>query len=461
MTVETTWTVEIGDQVLTDITDTVLGFSVDQPIEIRQHTPHIARFTLDNNDARYTPGAGGTFTSFDWFNKMVRITADVGSYTAAVYDGFITEFDISDDGVNSVVNFAAVDALSLAGRAPLRSAVGTQGFLPDDLIYRLYLRMETDGYMPDFGGTPAMTPIYLYDKNVVPNWARYLQLDTVPGGTPVSGRYVGDEIGNRVGASDYFVFWQQGIEPGYPGQLTRYRFCLVNLTGTRQESTFTYSQDVSRYTFTFTEDTPGSGELPFRALQRSFGIERLVNDVDQASEITGTDVQLTDDESTGRYGVRSVGFTSAVNQTDAEMRAAAENYLNRFSDVSFVPTEAVITSRMVYEKCGAGSEQAWSNLLDAGRGMYQLAHVVYTPAGTVTQEDDLLVLMGRRIRATPSDVTVTLTFRTASQLVSLELDNSEIGVLGGTLDPYDTSSFTYDTAVLRYEGRPVDGMRLG
>lgn len=462
MTVATTWTVKIGDQVLTDITDTVLGFSVNQPIEIRQHTAHTARLTLDNNDGRYTPGAGGTFTSFDWFNKMVRITATVGSYTAAVYDGFIDSFDINDDGLNSVVDISAIDALSLAGRAPMRSAVGTQGFIPTDMIRQLYLRMQSDGYLPDFGGSPATTPIYLYDRDsVYPHWARELQLDTVAGGTPVSGRVIGDEINNRVGASDYFVFWQQGIEPGYPGQFTSYYYCLVGLIGTRQESGFDYGRDVSRYTFTFTEDTPGAGELPFRSLKREFTIDRLVNDIDQASEITSTDVQFTDSVSTGRYGVRSVSFTSAINQTDADMRAAAQNHLNRFSDVSFVPTQAVVTSSMVYDKCGSGSEEAWSNLLDAGRGMYQLAHVVYTPAGTSTQQDDLLMLMGRTIRATPEDVSVTLTFRPASQLVSLELDNTEIGVLGGTLDTYDTSSFTYDTPLLRYEGRPEDGMRLG
>ncbi len=171
-----------------------------------------------------------------------------------------------------------------------------------------------------------------------------------------------------------------------------------------------------RYTYVFAENTE-SGELPFRNLQRGWTVDDLITKATVAGvpySGPATEITVTNTDAESLYGERAVQFTDIVlpasPTTETQAQAVAERYANARSESKFVVQSLQVTSKMCESHVGgsSASEQMWAELLDSFSGMWQVATVEFTPAGTSTSLTVLLMIWERLCDATPEDGCVTL-----------------------------------------------------
>lgn len=486
MTITTDITVEIGDvevpgvQAPVDFTNRTMGLSTRLRADIAELGSASCTIMLDNNDGALTPGGGGTYSQWDWHSKGIFINATVGTHTPTIFHGLVTDFRLEDDGINSFVEITGQDFMTVGGRAVQTQEITGLGFsaLVGDLISYTFDRTFVDfggGAVLDFSGVP------------LPQWGLpYKQtfFETYPPTQLQGNAYQTDPylVGDERVASDWL---QTSVMPFGPSVAWPTKIYAVGLgfpvpnryETVKYEYLFATGSLITanRYTYQFAEDT-ASGELPFRNLQRGWTVDELITKAKitgvAADGFGGSDtftstVENTDAETL--YGERAVTYNDIVLADgivipgEDQVRQVAERYANARSQSKFVVQQLEVTSKMCDSHVGgsSASEQAWAELLDVSSGMWQIATVEFTPAGTSTTITEPVVIWARQIDATPEDVRVILSFYPADVTCAFILDDSIMGVLGGTLDTYDTSSFTYDSSLLRYEGRPQQGMRLG
>ena len=121
MTVTSTWQIEFLDaSSTTDLTSSVLGFSIHQNAQIGRMATFGGYMHLDNTTGAFTPNCGGTYETFAWFNKVIRITCDIndGSTTTTADVAYMVVQDINfvDDGSNATVSLTLADCFTYAGR---------------------------------------------------------------------------------------------------------------------------------------------------------------------------------------------------------------------------------------------------------------------------------------------------------------------------------------------------------
>jgi hypothetical protein len=470
VTISTAVTVKIGDlevpgvQAPVDFTNRTMGLSTELAADIGELGAAQCRITLDNTDGALTPGGGSTYSSWDWHSKAIFIDATVGAHTATIFHGLLTDFELDDDGVNSFVTIRGNDFMTVGGRAIQTQEITGIALGADvgDLISFTFDRVLVNypsGATLDFSGVP------------LPQWGlpfKYTQREEYPPvGVPYSPELVGEE---RV-ASDWLT---TSVMPAGPSVAWPTTIAVSGLgSGTTATYSFAYAQQSlitsQRYTYVFAENT-ASGELPFRNLQRGWTVDDLITKATVAGDPysgPATQVTVTNTDAESLYGERAVQFTEIVlpslPTTETEAQAVAERYANARSRSEFVVQHLQVTSKMCDAAVGASSasEQAWAELIDTFSGMWQVATVEFTPAGTATTITEPVIIWGRRIDATPDDVRVTLSFYPIQYTCAFLLDDPILGVLGGTLDTYDDATFTYDAGLLRYNGRPEYGMTLG
>ena len=121
MTTTSTWQIEFVDAAgSTDLTSSVMGFSINQNATIGVLSSYTARVTLDNTANLFTPAAGGTYASFTWFSKVVKISCDISdgstTSTAEVAHLVVADMKFNDDGQYSTVDIRLLDPFTFAGR---------------------------------------------------------------------------------------------------------------------------------------------------------------------------------------------------------------------------------------------------------------------------------------------------------------------------------------------------------
>jgi hypothetical protein len=470
-----------GVQAPVDFTDRATGFSSRLRADIGEVGSASCTITLDNNDGELTPGGGGTYSSWDWHSKGVFISATVGSHTPTIFHGLVTDFRLDDDGIDSFVQIVAQDFMTVGGRAIQRQEISTGlGFAFPMFVYEAisytFQRVLVDfggGNKLDFSGTP------------LPQWGlpftSVYPADTSP--LTLSDTLEPYLVGEERTASDWLVTSIMPTGPSVAWPTTIYAFGptfpVPRYTTVRYEFVALASKLITgtRYTYKFAENT-ASGELPFRNLQRGWNVDDLVTKVKidgvAANGFGGTitaSATATNTQAEELYGERAMSFTDialgdntvAGLTTQEQVDEIAQRYVNARSQSKFVVQSLQVTSKMCDSHVGgsSASEQMWAELLDVSSGMWQVSTVEFTPAGTSTTITEPVVIWARQIDATPEDVRVTLSFYPIQYTCAFLLDDPILGVLGGTLDTYDTGSFTYDAGLLRYNGRPEYGMTLG
>lgn len=407
MPVETTWTIEFGYSsdgstvTWTDLTSRVLGFSNDTQVVLGQIGRNSVTITLDNNDGALTPGAGGTYSSWDWFERAVHITALVDldpNPTAGgdLFTGLVDDFDLADDGRNSTVTVRAVDIVQILGRATTTATYSTVANL----------------------GTVATIDSVIADGFTVPT----VGLDPAPA-LDVSSS----------GTDPVVHQWGSGGVTGSPGDIISNNILpagLFSFIGKPRRSSLSFDwRSVVQYlskggtTVTFDNDDPNA--LPFRALRRGFNTDEMTNAYQQ-TRIDGSGTSsASNTASQAKYGVRQRSYTTSATSS-VYGDPVAEDWANRFADSTFDVRELVTSAAIVKDR--DSSYLDWAHVLGAEL-LLTPTEVTFTPTGG-TSTTEQCVIVGRRVDATPADSVVTLILRPASTYRDFTLDSTSYGVLG-------------------------------
>ena len=406
MPVETTWTIEFGYSsdgstvTWTDLTSRVLGFSNDTRVVLGQIGQNSVTITLDNNDGALTPGAGGTYSTWDWFERAVHITAlvDLAPNPTAggdLFTGLVDDFDLADDGRNSTVTITAVDIVQILGRATTTATYSAVANLDtDDTIDSVI----ADGFtVPTVGldPAPALDVELQGAPAVLHQWG-----DGGVTGSP------GDIISNNVLPAGLFTF-----------------------IGKPRRSSLSFDwrsvvQYLAKGATTVTFDNDDVNALPFRVIRRGFNTDELTNAYEQTRIDESGTSSASNPASQAKYGVRQRSYTTSATSS-VYGDPVAEDWANRFADSTFDVRELVTSAAMVEARDGFYLD--WAHVLGAEL-LLTPTDVTFTPTGGSSTTEQC-VIVGRRVDASPNDSVVTLTLRPASTYMNFILDSDAYGVL--------------------------------
>lgn len=376
----------------TDFASRVQGLQLDQQIELNRMAQWRCLITLRNQDGALTPGGGGTYTSTDWFANMVRIqlivTGGVNSEAVDVFHGIITGFDLFDDGTNSTVQLTCQDVWAVGGRTayasvPAFASTGADTYLDDVATWTQF-----SGAWPKFGATTVNFNIS--DLSADPN-QKNVKSDTV------------------LPAMTYTNLVNNVILPGvraYAWPTIIYSLVAGSLI---YEADFDIGGNAyySVAAVTLHEAATGT-QIPFSRVRHGWTTDKAVNTATVTPVITGAAAQTSQDATqANKYGVRAVQYTQTAALTNDRAKRHAEWLANANSTPRFMPLEVTSTLAQMKERC---SDAAYQNIASLFSFVFlRRMDVVWTGAGTSTQQTVNAVMLGRRITATPTDTTITLT----------------------------------------------------
>lgn len=425
MAVTTTWAVKIGYYnngttfTTTDLTSRTTGLTIDQFTDLGIVGTASAAVTFDNNDGAMTPQAGGTFSSTDWMKHALMIEATItstsGSETVQVFGGIIDDFDLYDDGITSTVTLGAIDVVQTAGRQVVNFAYGSVDYGT--------ARVATQA---------LLEPLSIENNTKLPNWGETAEADgvlTVSGLSPAGGSYtyegrpvrldadvaetgpVGDYIANAVATAGLTAIW--------PGALDA-------TTGHAELFIIENAKKRDLKSFVFAE-SPTAGEFPLRSLHREYNVDQLTNAA-QITRVGQTSAQTATGATLGVYGPRVRIYQSGAT-TDANALEDGQNWVKRFEYSRFAAERLVLTAAMIEQDAADADYDDWADLLNPKHGIWAGARINYTPAGIASEQVEHSVIIGRTIKASPSDTTVTLTLRPSIDYGTFTLDSSSLGII--------------------------------
>ncbi len=409
MSVTTTWQFEFVDAAgTTDFTNRVLSFQINQNVEIGQITTFNGTMTMNNSDNALTPGAGGTYQAFTWFEKVVKISCDVndGSTTTAaeVAHMIVADLHFDDDGVQSTVRFRLLDPLTFAGRDAVEDIDVTSaayGFLysiSEQLINATTGFGEISAVaFPKFGATNA-TVSSINPKTVEPPESTSYGSNVLPGYGGIIDQF---ESGT---AKDHLNFQ---ILPSGPA---------------------TIYPTVAEYDASSAKWTLNAGYL---------NRDQVVNEavVQAVYPVTGEGPTTRfNTDSKEKLGIRSVTFDKLIvfsfgGATATDKGVIGSFYVNRYNDANFTPQELFVSVEAMAQNIDSSSRQLFADLLDMRTGLWNLAKISYTPTGAGSSLTYKCVIIARTITGTPTETRIRYRLNCAEDNQSFELDQTDIGLL--------------------------------
>lgn len=420
MALEITYTIEIGTPYsAVDFTDRTLGFSLKQAAPMSDLSPSSASLTLQNYDGELTPGGTGTYASTDWFAQAIFISATIvgtNTLTAELFHGFITDFVVDDNGTESVIKIRCDDAMMFLGTgSPDKGFGGNTDF--EDAIRNAIGTASGVGELPRLGGTNltqyyqqavlGFEPVTTVDESnsVAGTIADHLRVSVLPSyPSAVWMALIRDNAGTTVFCEHYDI----GSTLTRPTSGTFYE--------TRREIELNDAQHIGT-----------RGEIKFETLVRGFNNNELVNRVAVTTTATGNPSTATNGASSDLYGQKQLTLTATVNKTDALAADAAANFLNRQSTSRYAG-QKVTTSTALIEQMNADADYTALYMFDVRTCFWNLAKLTFTPTGG-NEIEEISVIVGRTIKATPGNTTITLDLLPAQDYQSFVLDSSTLGVL--------------------------------
>ena len=419
MAITTTWRFRYGNKntAMTDITSYVLNGSVDQKCGFPEMARGHAQIVINNKTGAFTPLGGGTYGTVDWFNMALSIDVNVTSSAGStgyvkVFDGIIQTFGLDDNGVMSYVTIDAVDALTVGGRNTPDFA--DYGGNTIDWTTRWYGNGNplVPANMPTLGATSTGYTV-----------------TAVPLGTNFSYFTVGytlfqslaEAMNNGRMAGLFTVAIPTTIDVTTPD----YRFQFLDSTLTK---TGAY-----RKVYEFIEQTPTGTKLPIDQIKEGYQDQLLTNSVKMGGNGNSASyVSVQNFDSIKKYGPRYRQYLQASQVTTTgnglSLAEVAQNWVNRFGDVNFMPYNFSFSSKQVQALCDEAARDQWSNLLSVVYGLWQTATVTYTPTGC-SQKTRVVVIAGRTITFDPSQTYINIDLLPGHDYQSFLLNSSEIGLL--------------------------------
>lgn len=460
------YTIYYGDLTgFTDITSSVEGFSHSLEAPIGEFGRSRATLTINNADGAFTPGGTGTYSSVDWFTKVILIEATLNGTTVPVFSGIVDDLSIERTSIReSTFTLIAVDAITIAGRSQVDAPYVTDAYFTDDAISRVIngdVRGSTvyleEVAFPTFESNTETKADVISSMIGASNpdrlsviYSSYFTTGTVAGTINDTIMPSGPEVG---WCSDLYTVAQPQM---------RFNILCLDYPLSRADSNawfFEFRVEGSGISSTY--------ELPVVAFDEAFTKDQLSNSCNVARS-DGTYPRSNNDlGSQNQYGIRNKSFTNLANYnpdfSDPTQRIA-DFWVNRFSTIRYQIRTLTTSYKTALDNDAGNSEDDFRDLLSISKGVWQEVRC-YTGSGASLTTTKYMIL-GRTINATPTDTTITL-------ILGWFYDNSSI-VLGTDTIPaprtgtynelggngYDESTLTYDSPNNDYNRGPLTGSRL-
>lgn len=472
MTISTEWTVKLVqfDHTI-DVTSRTMGASISQTVEVGQMGSGSATIQLDNTDGAFTPLNGGIYSDLDVYSYGLVIQTSPDGFIYQVFSGIVSDFSLVDDGRVSSVQISAVDPLTMAGR----SKVEFLNLDPLQYVFKQNLGIEylLDGYVepvtgstifeqvdvPRLGAAATRFQVIGHDVQEVEPIVEFYGYD---------GYTVADLLNSSVLPINPAVMYigQTYFAPVFG--VDEHIIDVNIFDGSKAPSAY-YRKD-----FVFSEN-PTSTELPFAKIDRGFNMDEVVNSAqitrNDPLQYGGADTETKTHESAEsvqRFGRRNVQYSTVAIRWDDTTenfgvlepgaQQTAERWANMYDTPRFTTRQITMSAKQVEALADDAAATKWGELLSANYGLWNTAHVVYTPTGGA-QRTDRVVVSSRTINITPQDAVLTIKCLPMQDNMNFILDSDDLGKLGGTLDAYDDTGYTYDE-LFGYDGHPVEGNRL-
>lgn len=432
-----TWEIYLRDaDTSINITSSVLGFSLNQSVQIARVGSYNGYLHLDNNENIYTPSGGGTHASLDWFSMILDIRCIINdgstSTTANVAHMIINDIDFQDDGQQARVMLTLADFFSYASRDQVKEIDVTADYDTLDVVSKNILNGVggiTAVPFPKFDAA-SDTVTAINKKNNVPAGS-----ETAPGFWGIIDEFdsgtAKDHLNAQVLPSGPAIIYP--TTASFAGSTWTLNAGYINRLMTKESVSSTDHYRVFEFTADKTAD-----KFPMQKVSTQYN---LVNTINQASvqavyPVTGEPANVSNDTtSQDTLGVRSVTYSKVITwsfggATQANKAVIGDFWVNRFSDVTYTPQQLSILLEAVDTQMDSSSRQNYADFLDVANGLWSVAAVTFTPKGASSPKTYNCVIAGRQIFATPNSTTISLDLLPAAENQSLTLDKANVGILG-------------------------------
>ena len=391
-----------------DLTSTLLSFTTDLDCGIFTMGRASASFTVKNFDNAFTPNAGGTYASTNWFGSKFTLRMVIDGNTTYLFDGICTDFSIDSGYKDSKASFTCVDAFQMAANTRT-DIVGITSLEP---MSTKIAQVLTNAQFPILGEVSSSS--------------RFRSIGVSSGsgtqysGTPTAGS-VSDLFSSRHIPSSASISWpvlakQLGI--GGP-----YTYDSVILYETPYKSKF----EIQGPYFMYGSDiTPVTGSMPFQVLTASF----VRADFATAAQTTGGSgtVVVTNGADTTVFGTRVIQWPQLLAATvSQEYQTAALG--NRWNTLEYVPTNIQVKLSQIKSLQDTDVAEQFTKLLDMESGIWERLELKYKPVGTTTTVTSQNIITGRTISGTPEDMIVSLRTKPWYNWSAFILDSAVDGIL--------------------------------
>ena len=432
-----TWEIYLRDaDTSINITSSVLGFSLNQSVQIARVGSYNGYLHIDNNENIYTPSGGGTHASLDWFSMILDIRCIINdgstSTTANVAHMIINDIDFQDDGQQARVMLTLADFFSYAARDQVNEIDVTADYDTLDVVSQNILNGVggiTAVPFPKFDAA-SDTVTAINKKNNVPAGS-----ETAPGFWGIIDEFdsgtAKDHLNAQVLPSGPAIIYP--TTASFAGSTWTLNAGYINRLMTKESVSGTDHYRVFEFTADKTVD-----KFPMQKVSTQYN---LVNTINQASvqavyPVTGEPANVSNDTtSQDTLGVRSVTYSKVITwsfggATQANKAVIGDFWVNRFKDVTYTPQQLSILLESVDTQMDSSSRQNYADFLSVATGLWSVAAVTFTPKGADAAKTYNCVIAGRQIFATPNSTTISLDLLPAAENQSLTLDKTNVGILG-------------------------------
>ena len=351
--------------------------------------------SLNNQSNAYSPLAGGTYSDSQWISAEVRVNVFLNSASqpTTIFRGKIDDIDVLfPDATDSTVTLKCSDGLSALAKTELNDV----DFVEQVGSARFTAVLDNGQVSYPSGSSPVDRDI---DTSTITMAAE-----------TVAGLQTATYTARLAQSEDGAIFCRQGLPGG------------AAAASTKRGNVLTYKKRYAPSTatgLTFTGSGGNSTQPPMTALQTTYGSEILFNRAVYAGS-TGTDQIANDTPNQVLYGIRTVVHRNLLNLNDADVLAAATNFLFLYSTPALRVSQLTCKPRSMTE---AQAEKV------AKLGVWDGIQVSFTPVGAGTALQRIVRIEGVTHDITPMDWEMRLNTSGSGDQQYFILDSTIDGIL--------------------------------
>jgi hypothetical protein len=407
-----TWLVQIkladsSSTTYRDVTDDVRAMVVDvgRTRVLDTFVAGTCRLSLNNQDNKYGPLTGGTYSNAQWINAEIRIlvTLNSASQPTPLFRGFVDDIDVSyPNSKDSIITVKGSDGLSKIARTELvdnlNGSAGNAAFA-EEVGSTRFTNVLNNAQVAYPNGTDPLDRAV--DTSVI-----VMAADTI---AQIS---TNTYLSKLAQSEDGAVFCRHGVPGG------------AAATAQNRGNVLTYKKRYAPTTatgLTFGGTTGPAAQRPeFQSIKTSYGAELLYTR-GVYSGSTGNDREYEENViGQPAFGIRTIVRRNLLNLNDADVLEACTNFVALHSTPKL--RCASLTVRVLALTDAQAEKVAKISIFDGFT-------VTFSPAGTTANLSQSLRCEGVRHDITPGDWTVTLSTSATANSVFFILDSADDGLL--------------------------------